>query len=186
MTRNWEIDLAPEVTLVTGAGKVQAGQGNLQAMLTAALDGIIELAGAARGMILLVSPEGKLLIEKARTQGWQDLDPAKLEVRRTVIEKLRTQGIGFLEEDAQTPPLLPDRRCGARPQCLLAACVPLHDQGKPCGVVCLDNGDSKTAFPDESLLLAEWLAQLMAVAASGNSERTWRWRCIDATKWSCD
>ncbi|MCP4660025.1 MAG: GAF domain-containing protein [bacterium] len=186
MTRTQEIESAQEVTLVAGAGKAQAGEGDLRAMLTAALDGIIELAGAARGMILLFNPEGELLIEKARTRGRRDLAPAELEVRRTVIEEVRTQGIRFLGEYAQAHPLLPVRRSGPRPQRLLVACVPIHDQGRACGLVYLDNGGTKAVFPDGSLLLAEWLAQLIAVAASRNSERTWRWRSIDATKWSCD
>ncbi len=186
MTRAQEIELAQEVTLVAGAGKAQAGEGDLAAMLTAALDGIIELAGAARGMILLFNPEGELLIEKARRRGRQDLDPAELEVRETVIEEVRTHGVRLLGEYAQAHPLLPVRPSGPGPQHLLAACVPIHDQGRRCGLVFLDNGGTKAVFPDESLLLAEWLAQLIAIAASRNSERTWRWRSIDATSWSCD
>ena len=80
-----EMSAAHEVTLVTEAGRTPPGEGNFESMLTVALDGIIELSGAERGMILLFGPDAELLVEKARTHERRDnSSPAAYATRHIV------------------------------------------------------------------------------------------------------
>lgn len=166
------------VTLVAGASGTAAGEGTFETMLTVALDGVIELSGAERGLVLIFDDSGDVLIEKARARERRDLDAPHLAVSRNVLEKVRSKGLPFWEESAATA--VPD---GALRH-LLVASVPLHHEGRVCGLVYLDH--SGAVLPCETLMLAQGLAQLVSVAAARGAERSWRWRCVDATRWSCN
>lgn len=172
---------AQEVTLVAGSGGVSAGEGDFAAMLTVALDGIIELSGAERGLVLLFDATGRLMMEKARANGRRDLAAPVLPVSRTVLERVKRRGIPFWDDgSAAAEPQADERQRLFRH--LLVASIPIHDHGRLCGLVYLDH--SGAALRRESLMLARSLAQLAALAALRGAERSWRWRCVDATRWN--
>ncbi len=163
--------------MVAGASGTAAGEGSFETMLTVALDGVIELSGAERGLILIFDEGGDVLIEKARARERRDLDALRLAVGRHVLEKVRSQGLSFWEEGTAAVPQGALRH-------LLVASLPVHHEGRVCGLVYLDH--SGAALPCETLMLAQSLAQLVSVAAARGAERSWRWRCVDATRWSCN
>jgi hypothetical protein len=55
-------------------GKQVLAESDVRRVLTVALDGVIELCGADRGMILLYGADGEELFEEARGLGRQDID----------------------------------------------------------------------------------------------------------------
>jgi GAF domain-containing protein len=149
-------------------------------MLTVALDGIIELSGAERGLLLLFDDTGRLLMEKARTHDRRDLAAPCLPVSRTVLERVRRRGIPFWDDGAPAATEGDERRRLFRH--LMVASIPIHAHGRLCGLVYLDH--SGAALRQEALMLARSLAQLASLAALRGAERSWRWRCVDATRWS--
>ncbi len=172
---------AREVTLVAGSGGDAAGEGDFATMLTVALDGVIELSGAERGLVLLFDETGRLLVEKARGRERRDLAAPRLPVSRSVLERVRSRGIPFWDDGSDAPERRDaDRRRSFRR--LLVASVPIHHDGRLCGLVYLDH--SRGALPPETLMLAQSLAQLASSAAVRGAEHLWRWRCVDATRWS--
>ena len=172
---------AQEVTLVAGSGGMPVGEGDFEAMLTAALDGVIELSGAEWGLVLLFDEAGRILVEKARDHGRRDLEAPRLPVSRSVRERVRNKGLLFWEDGSggvdDTVP-----RNGHLLRHLLVASVPIVNEGRLCGLVYLDH--SGAVLPRETLMLAQSLAQLVTVAAARGAERSWRWRCVDATRWN--
>ena len=66
-------------------GKRVLAESDLDRVLTAALDGVIELCGAERGMILLFDtegPEGEVVVETARNLAREDIERAMAEAPR--------------------------------------------------------------------------------------------------------
>lgn len=160
--------------LLAGAGSLSKGEGNLETMLTAALDGIIDLAGAEKGLMILFDTDGEVLFERARSHRHENLAPPHLPVRGLLLERIRRGlfGEGTASAEALDAPLL---------RHLLVASLPIHCGGRLCGLVYLEH--SGAALTRKALELAQNLAQLGAVAASRGSSGRWRWRTIDASRW---
>lgn len=166
--------LAQEVTLVAGAQGPLAGEGDFEAMLTVALDGIIELSGAERGLVLLFDEDGQLLVEKGR--GYGCLDVLEHIKSRRLDAWMNVWTGSWTDRRRENPPH------GDNIKHLLVASVPSHDKDRFCGLVYLDH--SSASLPAETLLLAQGLAQLVSVAALRGAEHLWRWRCVDAVRWN--
>ena len=79
-------------------GKRVLAESDLDRLLTAAIDGVIELCGAERGMILLFEPEGRAACSR-RPATWprEDIERPEFEVSRTILEKVRADGRALLE-----------------------------------------------------------------------------------------
>jgi len=55
-------------------GKAVLAERDLDRMLTVAIDGLIDVCGAERGVVLLVNAEGKMAFEVARRRQQEDLE----------------------------------------------------------------------------------------------------------------
>jgi len=185
-----------DVTLIAGPGRPPAGEGDLGSMLTAALDGLIEICNAHRGMIVLCNAEGEMLLGRARGRGREDLELSEL-ADRPILDQVREQGVICWESHALAHPVvlgLSSARglqpLALGPIALQAAELGPLDAGdgrglagahKTCGLVYLDRGEQGAPFSRETLQLVEWLAQLVSVAVTRRLGR-WRWRFLDVTK----
>ncbi|MEM7585740.1 MAG: GAF domain-containing protein [Acidobacteriota bacterium] len=175
-------DTQRDVTLVAGPGRPPAGEGDLETMLTVALDGIIELSGASRGMIVLFGADGERILGKARTCERGDLDLAELEADPKVVAEVREQGMISFQSNALAHPVVLGMRSAEGLQPLAMGCFRDQDRPRTCGLVYLDRGVEGPPFTRQTLQLIEWLAQLVSVAINRRQEGTWRWRFLDATK----
>jgi len=116
-------------------------------VLIAALDGLIDLCGAERGMILLFDPAGELLFEKARNLERQDLEHPEFQVSRTLIHQVRSGGKAFFD------PYLPEHPTGRwsdsvyRLQLMAVICLPLIHGETVFGVVYLDTRNRRHQSP---------------------------------------
>ena len=151
-------------------------------MLTVALDGIIELCDAEKGMIVLFDNGGEVLLSKARTRLRRELDPAEVAAGLTIMEEVRERGVICWQSNALAHPVFLGLASahGLKPLAMGGVGVP--DGRETCGLVYLDRGKDGAMFPRETLQLVEWLAQLISVAVTHQFEGTWRWRFLDATK----
>jgi Nif-specific regulatory protein len=146
-------------------GKLVLAEHDVRRVLAVALDGVIELCAAERGMILLFSPGGEALFEEARGIGRQDIDRPELEVSRTLLEKVRTEGTAYWSPNVLAEPGLGSRRSVLRLQILSVICLPLRHDGKVFGLVYLDNRRAAGVFTEETAEVVESFADLISLAA---------------------
>ena len=171
-----------DVTLIAGPGRPPAGEGDLGSMLTVALDGLVELCDAERGMIVLFDSAGDMILGRARSRERQDIALSQLAIDRDVVEEVRERGVIFWESRVLAHPVVLGLRSAAGLQPLAMGCVGAGRRRETCGLVYLDRGSAGAAFERETLQVVEWLAQLISVAVTRKLEGRWRWRFLDATK----
>jgi transcriptional regulator with GAF, ATPase, and Fis domain len=152
-------------------GKLVFAESDVRRVLTVALDGVIELCGAERGMILLFAPGGEALFEEARGLGRQDIERPEFEVSRTILEKVRTEGTPFWSPNVLADPGLGSRRSVMRLQILSVICLPIRHGGAVFGLVYLDNRRAAGVFTAETLEVVESFADLISLAAHNALER---------------
>ena len=144
-------------------GKAVLAERDLDRMLTVAIDGLIDLCGAERGVVLLVNAEGKMAFEVARKVRQEDLEKPELEVSRTLLEKVQAEGQPFWH-----PNVLNDPAAG---EFLSVICQPIRDLGRTLGVIYLDNRSTEGVFTEETARLVESFSELVALAARNALER---------------
>jgi Nif-specific regulatory protein len=152
-------------------GKLVLAENDVRRVLAVALDGVVELCGAERGMILLFAPGGEALFEEARGLGKQDIDRPEFEVSRTILEKVRTEGTPYWSPNVLADPSLGSRRSVMRLQILSVICLPIRHAGEVFGLVYLDNRRAAGVFSAETLEVVESFADLISLAAHHALER---------------
>ncbi|HEV8581186.1 MAG TPA: sigma 54-interacting transcriptional regulator [Thermoanaerobaculia bacterium] len=152
-------------------GKRVLAESDIRRVLTVALDGVIELCAADRGMILLAGPGGETLFEEARGLGRQDIENPEFEVSRTILEKVRSEGTAFWSPNVLEDPALGARRSVLRLRILSMICLPIRHGDEVFGLVYLDNRRMAGVFTAETLELVESFADLISLAAFHALER---------------
>ena len=153
-------------------GKTVLAEKDLDRMLTAAVDGVIELCGAERGMILLFDPEdGRVVVETARNLAREDLERPEFEVSRSILERVRATGEPFWHPNVLDDPSLGDRASVLRLLILSVICQPIRDGGQTLGVVYLDSRSAERVFSEETARLVASFSELISLAARNALER---------------
>src|SRR5436305_2179725 len=132
-------------------GKLVLAESDVRRVLAVALDGVVELCGAERGMILLFAPGGEVLFEEARGLGRQDIEHPEFEVSRTILDQVRAEGTSFWSQNALAEPGVGARRSVLRLQILSVICLPIRHDGEVFGLVYLDNRRAAGVFTAETL-----------------------------------
>ncbi len=166
------------LTLVAGPGRIPEGEGDFDCMVTVALDGILELTGAERGILRLHDACGELILETARARGRKNLAPSEHRALRPLIEVLRARGLPYQQGHVLAHPVSLGRPAPAAPWRL----GPAARRESSHGLIYLERPPGES-FPPQAPPLVEWFSQLVAVeAASELRERPWRWRCLDVSR----
>ena len=155
-------------------GKRVLAEKDLDRLLTTALDGVIELCGAERGMILLFDPEGVsggVVVETARNLAREDLERPELEVSRTILERVRATGEPFWNPNVLDDPGLGDRASVLRLLLLSVICQPIRDGDQVLGVVYLDTRSAERIFSEETARLVASFSELISLAARNALEQ---------------
>jgi Nif-specific regulatory protein len=151
-------------------GKRVLAESDLDRMLTAAIDGVIELCGAERGMILLFEEE-QVVVETARNLGREDIERPEFEVSRTVLERVRATGEPFWHPNVLADPKLGHRASVLRLLILSVVCQPIRHGGQTLGVVYLDNRSAEGVFTEETARLVESFSEFISLAARNALDR---------------
>ncbi|HYL06558.1 MAG TPA: sigma-54-dependent Fis family transcriptional regulator [Thermoanaerobaculia bacterium] len=151
--------------------RVLAAGGEISQTLALALDGVIELCGAERGMIVLYDGGGEALFEEARNLDRQDITKPEFEVSRTILEKVRREGRPFWSLNALDDPALAATGSVMRLRILSVICLPIHHAGQQLGLVYLDNCSATGVFRPQTRDLAESFADFISLAAHQALER---------------
>jgi transcriptional regulator with GAF, ATPase, and Fis domain len=152
-------------------GKSVLAERDLDRMLTVALDGVVRLCGAERGMIVLFDPAGGTIVEKARQMGVGDLPQPEYEISRSIIERVRQSGEGTWHPNVMDDPSLSDRASVMRLMLLSVACQPLMEAGEAFGAVYLDNRSVDGLFTAKTAETLASFADFISLAARNALER---------------
>jgi Nif-specific regulatory protein len=158
-------------------GKSVLAERDLDRMLTAAIDGVIELCGAERGMILLFDPlardeaEGEIVFETARNLDREDIARPAFEVSRTILGRVRATGEPFWHPNVLDDPTLGHRASVLRLSILSVICQPIRDADRVLGVVYLDNRSAEGVFTEETARLVASFSELVSLAVRNALER---------------
>jgi transcriptional regulator with GAF, ATPase, and Fis domain len=152
-------------------GKRVLAETDVDRVLTVALDGVIELCGAERGMILLFGEDSEPLFEEARNLARQDIERPEFEVSRSILGKVRSEGTAFWSPNVLADPALGSRRSVLRLQILSVICLPIRHGGTIFGLVYLDNRSAMGVFTPETCALVESFADFISLAAHSALER---------------
>jgi Nif-specific regulatory protein len=155
-------------------GKRVLAESDLDRVLTAALDGVIELCGAERGMILLFDPErpeGEVVVETARNLAREDIERPEFEVSRGILRQVQSSGQPFWHPNVLDDPALGNRASVLRLLILSVICHPIRDGGQLLGVVYLDNRSAEGVFSEETAGLVASFSEFISLAARNALER---------------
>lgn len=138
-------------------------------VLTASLDGLIELCRAERGMILLLDGAGNLSFEKARNLERRDVEHPEFKVSRSVIRRVRAEGRAFFDPSLASRPASDWSESIERLELIAVICLPLVHEGEVFGVVYLDTRQDDHRFTDETRDLAAGVADNVIASAARNA-----------------
>jgi len=168
-------------------GKSVLAERDLDRMLTTAIDGVIGLCGAERGMILLFDPgapgeatgskvdcrdgDNDIVFERARNLEREDIERPEFEVSRTILRKVRTEGLPFWHPNVLDDPTIGHRASVMRLLILSVICHPIKDGGQTLGVVYLDTRKAGSVFTEETAGLVASFSDFISLAARNALER---------------
>jgi Nif-specific regulatory protein len=152
-------------------GKQVLAESDLDRVLTVALDGVIGICGAERGMILLFGDGGEPLFEEARNLERHDIGHPEFEVSRTILDKVRAAGVPFWSSNVLADPGVGARRSVLRLRILSVICLPIRHGGEIFGLIYLDNRSAAGVFTRDTCALVESFADLISLAAWNALER---------------
>jgi HD-GYP domain-containing protein (c-di-GMP phosphodiesterase class II) len=137
---------------------------DLNQVLNRVIDEVISLLNAERGFVMLVNPHKGLDFRAARGLDQQTIEHPDFQISRSIVEKVRTEGIPILTVDAQK-----DDRF-SRQQSIIALglrsilCVPLISKKKTIGIIYVDHSLMSGLFTNDDLDLLTAIASSASIA----------------------
>ena len=140
-------------------------------VLNVAMDQLLEISNAERGMIILFDKLGNAIFETARNLDKKDVKNPEFEVSRTIIDKVKTNRRPLCFRNALEEPLIQKSKSTIRLQILSVICLPLAHDGDPFGVVYLDNRSVRGIFTPQIFDLVGSFADFISLSAYNALER---------------
>ena len=151
-------------------GKQIIAETNIDSVLTVAMDGLIEITDAERGMILLFEKK-QIIFETVRNLNKEDIRNPKFEVSQTIINNVKKDGKGLCFLNALEETKFRNSDSIDRLKILSVICLPLKHEANLFGVIYLDNRTVMGVFEKEAYQLAEEFADFISLAAYNALER---------------
>lgn len=145
-------------------GQNAAGE-DIATVLAAAMDNLIKLSGAERGLIILFNETGDHIYQTARNLNQEDIARPAFEISNTVIEKVRADGNLIYYRDAFSEPALEQSKSVTRLKILSVICLPLIHKNNVIGVAYLDNRTIQGRFTQEVCDIVETFGSLITLSA---------------------
>ena len=152
-------------------GKRLLAETDINRLLRNAMDSVIEVSNAERGLIILFDETGNILFETARNLKKEDISNPEFEVSRTIIEKAKTEGLPIYLPNALDDPSCKDSESVDRLKLLSVICLPLTFDNRIFGVVYLDNRMLRGAFRQKTYTFIQEFTNFIALAAYKELQR---------------
>ncbi|MBN2056818.1 sigma 54-interacting transcriptional regulator [bacterium] len=148
----------------------------MEPMLTAMMDRIIEVTGAERGFVMLADQQGELCFMVSRNMKREDISSPDFETSHSIIQTVFTGGAPYLSSDARGDARFAASRSvrslGLRSiLCLPIPAYPAGDPTRQAGVVYVDNCTEYDLFTQRQLRLLEVLTRLAGLALANTAAR---------------
>ena len=160
-------------------GKRLLAEREVKILLTIAMDAIIDIYGAERGMIILFGNNGEIIFQNARNLKNKDIEHPVFEVSRTIIEKVKTTGDPVCLRNALDDPSLQSSKSVESLKILSVICLPLTSGNEIFGVVYLDNRKVRGVFKDDTCSFVREVTNFISLAAHTALERSELCRRVD-------
>lgn len=140
-------------------------------VLKVAMDRLIEISEAERGLIILFDKNRDIIFETARNLNKQDVERPKFEVSRTIINKVKIEGIPLFLKNAYEDPQLKKSDSVASLKILSVICLPLKKDEEIFGVIYLDNRTVRGVFKEQIFEFVTIYGDFISLAAYNALER---------------
>ena len=137
---------------------------DLDGLVRALLDSVVELSGAERGFVLLARADGELEVAAASGFAVDDLRAGAFSGSIGAVERALATGAPVATSDALADPLLRGRESIARGGIRALVCVPVAALGRPLGAIYADSRAPGSAFTELDVEILEALAAQAALA----------------------
>lgn len=152
-------------------GKAVMAESDVDRVLSTALDGLIALCEAERGMILLFGSDGEIVFEQARNLEKEDIDRPHFQVSRSVIDSVRAKGEGCWHANVLSDSPFSRKESVRRLGILSIICQPIRHDGKDFGVVYLDQRSEERVLTEEHFDLVVHFSDFVSLAAHNALDR---------------
>lgn len=140
-------------------------------VLTLAMDRLIEISGAERGLIILFDDKKEIIFDTARNLNREDIEQPKFEVSQTIITKVKTEGTASYFKNAYEDPQLSKSDSVARLKILSVICLPLKKGEDTFGVIYLDNRTVRGVFKEPTIDFVTIYGDFISLAAYNALEK---------------
>jgi Nif-specific regulatory protein len=137
---------------------------DVQSVLSIAMDRLIEISRAERGMIILFDKGDGILFQIARNYNKKSIDQPEFEVSRTLIDKVRSDGKPICLRNAFDGRSLKKSESITRLKILSVICLPLSFKKETIGAVYLDNRTVRGIFEEETCAFVSEFAEFISLA----------------------
>jgi len=142
--------------------KAVAGAGDEESLLRLIVDSAVELTGAERGFLFLVTMKG-LDFRVARDRRGHDLEHPEDMISRSIAGQAVESGRPVVTEDAGGDARFAGGRSVAYLRLRSVLCVPLKVRDGPLGAIYLENSDVTAQFHDEDVPLVTTFCDFVAL-----------------------
>jgi Nif-specific regulatory protein len=149
---------------LTALAKELLSELDIQAVLSIAMDRVIEASKAERGMIILFDEDGGDLFQTARSLNQENINQPEFEVSRTVIQKVRSGGRPICLENAFDDPSIKMSESIHRLNLLSVICLPLIFKDRVFGVIYLDNRTVRGIFHEQTCAFVKEFSEFISLA----------------------
>ena len=136
-----------------------------------AIDQLIQLSSAERGMVILFDQKGEPLFETARNLEKEDIENPGFEVSRTIIDGVKVSGNPICLPNALDSESLQGSSSTIRLKILSVICLPLIRNNYTFGVIYLDNCTVRGMFSKQTFELVRSFADFISLSAYHALER---------------
>ncbi|NOY59319.1 MAG: GAF domain-containing protein [Calditrichaeota bacterium] len=137
----------------------------VHSVLDHAMDQLIRLSSAERGMVILFDQKGEPLFETARNLEKEDIENPGFEVSRTIIDKVKAIGKPMCFPNALDEPSMQMSKSTMRLKILSVICLPLIIDSNSFGVIYLDNRTVRGMFTPQIFDLVGSFADFISLSA---------------------
>lgn len=166
-------DTGPIRFLVRSIRKLLSAQ-DLDRLLLAALDQVIEATEAERGFLMLRNESGEFRFHISRNLNQEDITNPEFETSRSIIQRVIETGKTYLSADAASEEAFLEQKSiqslGLRS--VLCAAIPSHDgKAQNEGLIYVDNLLERGLFYEADRVLVETVGEISAIALNAVRER---------------
>jgi Nif-specific regulatory protein len=146
-------------------GKQLLTRPDVDGLLTFAMDEIIKISEAERGLLILFNEKGETFFETVRNLNKEDIADPQFEISRTLLQQVQRTGELVCLKNALQDPSTKKNESVSRLKLLSVICLPLKHQHNVFGVVYLDNRTIQGIFEPETCTFISELADFISLAA---------------------